>query len=340
MPETLQIQKTTTPNARTFYGHKFPPVFLCESGHASVEDARGWVKDHREQILEQLAESGAVLFRGFGLESAQDFDAFIRAFEFEPFTYDESLSNAVRINKTDLVFTANESPPSFNILLHHEMAQTPIYPSKLFFFCEKAAEKGGQTPLCRSDVLFELLQEHVPAFAAKCESDGLKYTTVMPPENDPESGMGRSWKSTFSVETKEQAEQKMRDLGYTWQWEEGDVLRATTPVLKAVRELPETGRQAFFNQLIAAWGGWKDKRNDPSKAIRHGDDSPLDPDAMSKAIELSEEATVDLPWRAGDVALVDNYVVMHGRRPFEGKRSVMASLVRGNTYDDAKAGRI
>jgi alpha-ketoglutarate-dependent taurine dioxygenase len=30
-----------------------------------------------------------------------------------------------------------------------------------------------------------------------------------------------------------------------------------------------------------------------------------------------------------DVALVDNYVTMHGRRTFRGKRKVLASLVAG-----------
>ncbi|MEL6485978.1 MAG: TauD/TfdA family dioxygenase, partial [Pseudomonadota bacterium] len=48
---------------------------------------------------------------------------------------------------------------------------------------------------------------------------------------------------------------------------------------------------------------------------------------MAPAIEAAEELTVDCTWQAGDVALVDNYTVMHGRRPFEGKRRVLASLI-------------
>ena len=51
------------------------------------------------------------------------------------FTYDESLSNAVRRNRTDRVFTANEAPPELEIFLHHEMAQTPCFPRYLFFYC-------------------------------------------------------------------------------------------------------------------------------------------------------------------------------------------------------------
>ena len=39
------------------------------------------------------------------------------------------------------------------------------------------------------------------------------------------------------------------------------------------------------------------------------------------------DLTFDVPWQAGDLALVDNYVAMHGRRSFTGTRKVMASLV-------------
>ena len=42
---------------------------------------------------------------------------------------------------------------------------------------------------------------------------------------------------------------------------------------------------------------------------------------------LAEDCTFDLPWQAGDLALVDNYTAMHGRRTFKGTRKVLASLV-------------
>ena len=37
--------------------------------------------------------------------------------------------------------------------------------------------------------------------------------------------------------------------------------------------------------------------------------------------------TFDIAWRAGDVALLDIFLVMHGRHPFEGERNMLASLV-------------
>ena len=48
---------------------------------------------------------------------------------------------------------------------------------------------------------------------------------------------------------------------------------------------------------------------------------------METVCAISEELAFDLPWVAGDIVLVDNFLVMHGRRPFEGQRCVLASLL-------------
>ena len=304
----------------------FPLILECRTPDADLETALAWVRENAEELDRKAAAHGAILFRNFPTRTDRDFDAFIQACGYPNFKYEDSLSNAVRTNRTERVFTANEAPPEVTIYLHHEMAQTPIYPSKLLFFCEKAAEEGGATPLCRSDVLMEKLYQELPEFAKNCEEKGLLYSNVMPGVDDPESGMGRSWQSTWSVDSKEAAEARMTDLGYTWEWLDDGCLRATTPVLPAVRDLGD-GRKSFYNQLIAAFKGWKDSRNDPSKAITFGDGSPLDPADALRAADLAEEITFDVPWQDGDVAIVDNYVAMHGRRTFSGTRRVLASLV-------------
>lgn len=275
---------------------------------------------------DQLSTSGAILFRGFDVADPAAFDAAVQAYGAPGFTYAESLSNAVRVNVTERVFTANEAPPDTSIYLHHEMAQTPLYPSKLFFFCEVAAEEGGATPLCRSDVLLERLRESDGSFVERLESQGVRYTNIMPASDDTGSGQGRSWRSTLGAANREEAEARLARLGYDWQWQDDDSLRATTPVLDAVRKLPDD-RTVFFNQLIAAFRGWSDSRNDPSRAISFGDGEPITMADMAEAIRLSDELTFDMPWQPGDVVLVDNFLVMHGRRPFSGKRRVLASLI-------------
>ncbi len=306
-------------------GTLFPLVYSCDEP-VTIEQSVAWVGDQIDSLNEQLATAGTLLFRGFPLVSAEDFDRFVVAFQYPNFTYAESLSNAVRINKTERVFTANEAPSTVRIHFHHEMAQTPIYPSRLFFFCQTPADSGGATPLCRSDVLLDRLRELEPQFVAACEQKGLKYSNVMPGADDASSGMGRSWQSTFGTQSRTEAEVRLAQLGYSWQWLDSDCVRVTTPVLPAVRQL-RNGRRSFFNQLIAASQGWRDDRNDPSRAITYGDGSPLNVAAVQTACEISEELSFDVPWQVGDVALVDNYSVMHARRPFTGTRRILASLV-------------
>ena len=303
---------------------EFPLVVKIEG--FQLNDFFDFIEINCSTIEELTLSHGAVLLRGLPLTTPDDFDSAIQRFYWENFTYEDSLSNAVRVVHTPRVFSANEAPPETTIFLHHEMAQTPLFPSKLFFFCQKAANKGGSTPICRSDHLWELIQEELPAFSVNCRERGLKYTNVMPAEEDLKSGMGRTWQSTLSVDSPKEAEFRLNELGYTWEWLNGNELKVTTPVLPAIRELSE-GRYSFFNQLIAAFKGWKDARNDPSKSITFGDGSIINPYDISKISDLADAITFDLQWEDGDLAIIDNFLCMHGRRSYTGTRKVLASLV-------------
>ena len=323
----MHIEPISVAGQHDYDGLPFPLVLQCQSDDAGRDTMLDWIAANRNKLDQQAEAHGAILFRDFPISSVDDFDAFVTATGFVNFTYEKSLSNAVRVNRTERVFTANEAPAEVTIHLHHEMAQTPVYPSKLFFYCEHPADSGGATPICRSDCLLDRLASEAPRFVEDCKSKALKYTNVMPGAADMASGMGRSWQSTLSAETREEAEHRLDTLGYTLAMARrrlppGDHARATCRARRCA-----SGRTSFFNQLIAASQGWKDSRNDPSKAITHGDGTPLDQNSVLLAARLAEEFTFDIPWQRGDVALVDNFVTMHGRRTFSGSRKVLASLV-------------
>ncbi len=311
----------------SFEDGNFPSVVVNTQPNISPCELVDWVQEHKPGLELELSRSGALLFRGFPVGCAESFDSFSAAFGYPNFTYQESLSNAVRINFTERVFTANEAPKEVEIYLHHEMAQTPISPDKLFFFCKTAADHGGATPICRSDQLFNALQQKDPALAKRFSDKGLKYTSHMPAKDDHASGQGRSWQSTLSVQTKNEAETKLRELGYSWSWSDDHSLKAITPVLPAVRTL-NNGVKVFYNQLVAAYMGWEGVRDNPDKAICFGDDSSIPIDGLEQIVSLATEFTYDLEWQDGDVVLIDNKMTMHGRRSYSGerKRQVLVAL--------------
>lgn len=320
------INFTELEDRLSFENSNFPTAIINDW---NIEDTTSWIKENKPEIENALNKSGSVLFRGFPVENAESFDKFARAFDYENFTYQESLSNAVRINLTELVFTANEAPKDVEIFLHHELAQTPISPNKLFFFCKSAAEKGGATPICRSDKLFEALEKNEPELAKRFETLGVKYKTKMLANDDPESGQGRGWQSTLSVETKDEADAKLKELGYSWEWQSDGSIKATTPILPAVKTLND-GSKSFYNQLIAAYLGWEGVKKNPSKAITFGDNSEITTESLDQIVELSKQFTYDMNWQDGDVVLVDNKRVMHGRRSFLGERKREVLVVIAN----------
>ena len=321
----LSVRRHLTHFSRSMTDKNFPVQVEVEATISDADGAASWLSSERKTLLNILARNGAALLRGLPLSNALDFDACVVALELENFTYAESLSNAVRVNKTKRVFTANEAPPEVEIFLHHEMAQTPTYPSKLLFFCEHSSDSGGSTPLCQSDLLLKQLADRMPQLIDELENKGVKYTNVMPASADLDSGQGRSWQNTLGSKSKTSAETRLRDLNYTWEWLQDENLKVTTPVLPAIRRLDD-GRKVFFNQLIAAYQGWKDSRNQDSKKIQFGDGSDISEESMDDVCEIAEKITYDHFWQKGDLLLVDNFLVMHGRRPFFGTRKVLASL--------------
>src|SRR5689334_11246615 len=129
---SVRVAQIEIQGQQKHFGQPFPLVLALQSS-VGLETAAEWVFEHRRRLLQQASEHGAILFREFPLKTPGDFDRFVGAFDLPNFPYDQSLSNAVRMNKTPRVFTANEAPPTATIFLHHEMAQTPVFPSRLFF---------------------------------------------------------------------------------------------------------------------------------------------------------------------------------------------------------------
>ena len=300
-----------------FNQDNFPSIIVNDGSIKTLDQARDWIGENLAPLKKELSCTGALLFRGFPVTDAASYDSFFSAFEYKNFTYEESLSNAVRINYTDQVFSANEAPKHVEIYLHNEMAQTPIFPSIISLFCEKSADIGGATILCRSDIVYQKIAAAEPELTAKLAEVGIQYTTRISNGDNADSVQGRGWQGTLSVETKGQAEEKLDSLGYSWEWQSDDSLLAQTKVLPAIKSL-ENDRKVFFNQIIAAYQGWQGVKENPSRGLCFGDGSDIPKHFLDSICAIAAETAYDLMWQDGDVAVVDNHIAMHGRRPYGG----------------------
>ena len=65
-------------------------------------------------------------------------------------------------------------------------------------------------------------------------------------------------------------------------------------------------------------------------AVTFGNGEHIDEIILNTISDIAERFTTALEWEPGDVALVDNKRVMHGRNPYSGnkKREVVVCLAR------------
>ncbi|KAH9507372.1 hypothetical protein Btru_057942 [Bulinus truncatus] len=316
------------PEQREFGDEVFPLVLSPKQDSKNriltSQDASDWLKKNSAVIQAELLKYGAILFRGFPLNDAQDFDEFVTSYGVEPLPYVGGAAPRKQI--TSKVFTANEAPPSEPIPFHHEMAQVPTSPSVLFFYCDVAPQTGGQTPLVLSNLVYEAMREKYPQFIRDLEDKKVQYCRVLPEEDDPSSPIGRGWKSTFLTDDKAEAERKCQEQGTSFEWLPNGCLKTITAVLPAIRQNIRTGKKVWFNSIIAAYKGWKDVRNCPEQAVTFSDGTPMPQDIMEDLERTLDQLAVEITWQKGDIMLVDNNQILHARRPFTPPRRILASL--------------
>jgi alpha-ketoglutarate-dependent taurine dioxygenase len=286
-----------------------------------------WAGHNRELIERELLAHGAVLFRNFKLGGAAEVGEFARVFAPELMEYREP--STPRSEVKNRIYTSTEYPPDQAILLHNEMSYSDAWPMKVWFCCEQPAAAGGETPIADSRQVFALLDEQVKErFAEK---------QVMYVRNFGD-GVGLSWQTVFGTTSREEVETHCRRAGIEFQWKDRDRLR-TRQVRQAAAKHPRTGEQVWFNQahvhnILSLEPALRDAllsvADDAEYPLdinsAYGDGSPIEAATLRNIHAAYTQATVAFPWQTGDILMVDNMLVAHGRAPFSGARKIVVAM--------------
>ncbi|GAA2220108.1 TauD/TfdA family dioxygenase [Nonomuraea monospora] len=301
-------------------------------------DLAGWLRDHREQVERLLHQRGAVRLRGFGVATAADFEAVSHSLG--PGLLDYVYGSTPRSREKGSVYTSTEYPPDQVIPQHNEMAYSRRWPMKLWFFCKIAAAAGGETPLADSRRVLARLD---PALRRRFAERGVRYV------RNYGGGLDLSWQQVFETDRREQVESVCRTLRISYEWLPDDRLR-TWQVCQAVANHPVTGEAAWFNQahlfhpsnlpadvresLLATAG-----QDDLPRNALYGDGAPIEDAALEEIRAAFAAETVAEPWDEGEVLLIDNVLMSHGRRPYDGPRKVLVAMTDPNPDPDGDAER-
>mmetsp|Transcript_48107 Transcript_48107/g.145300 ORF Transcript_48107/g.145300 Transcript_48107/m.145300 type:complete len:650 (-) Transcript_48107:424-2373(-) len=290
------------------------------------------------KFVELLAKHKALLLRADENEeplSVNDFGDLVASLRLKKYPYVGGAAprRIIPVNAgNDIVYTANEAPPEQKIPFHHELAQVHNPPQYLFFYCDQPPETGGETALIDSTLVYRYVADNFPDFMEKLKKHGARYVRTMPPEDDLASPLGRSFYNCYQVKTNEELEKKLNTVeGLEYEWQPDGALKVTSEPIPAIRMIEQQGNHAiyqwtFHNSVIAAFVGWEDSRNDPKKAIRFGNDDPMDEANLTAIAKFMDENKLSYTWQKGDIFALNNRLVMHSRNHFTGPRRVYAAM--------------
>ena len=294
-----------------------------------------WVSEHRETILARLTAYGAVLLRGTSVNGATEFREIFSRILGAPIAYSERSSPRRTVGNN--VYSSTEYRKDRSIFLHNEQSYNNTFVRHIGFYCALAAASGGATPLADTRRVFARIN---PVLRAECIQKAYIYRRTFG------FGLGPSWQEAFGVDTPRQLEEYCDGNDIEWTWvatnHECLVTQQTRPV--AARhpissELTWFNHMTFFHVLSLEPELRKlletvSQKDEYPHSTLFGDGSEIPPHVITTLREayLAEEVTFD--WIAGDILLIDNMLVAHGRRPFQGPREILVAMSSPTRWQD------
>ncbi|KAF2310922.1 hypothetical protein GH714_018550 [Hevea brasiliensis] len=266
-----------------------------------------------------IIKNSAVLLRGFDVKKAEDFNDIVETCGWDDIRY---VGPAPRTHIYKRVWTANEGPLSEFIYYHHEMVLIKEFPKKVVLFCQIPPPEGGQTPFVPSFKVTERMLEEFPQEVEEIDAKGLKYTFTALSNNDTSSMRGRGWEDAFGTSDRAEAERRAKALGMDMEWlPNGGVKTILGPrPLTRVFE-GRKGRRMWFNTVVGMHG------KELSSALM-ADGTEVPEKFVKRCDQIIEEESIQFKWEAGDVLFLDNYALLHGRRPSLPPRKVLVATCK------------
>lgn len=309
---------------KTEYLHPENALPLVIKPDADDIDLAEWAGTSREFIEKRLLIHGAILFRGFTVDSVAEFERFAAAICPELFG---EYGDLPREELGGKIYGSTPYPADETILFHNESSHMHRWPMLIWFYCIKAAAAGGESPIIDSRKIYQLME---PAIRERFEQKGLRYVRNFT------DGLDVSWQHFFHTNDRSAVEDYCRRAEIDFEWTSGNSLR-TRQICPAVVRHPQTSEKVFFNQvqlhhisclapavresLLSMM-----KEEDLPRNVYYGDGSPIEDSVMEYLSDLYGKLAVSFPWREHDVLMLNNMLVAHSRNSFVGERKIVVAL--------------
>lgn len=263
-----------------------------------------------QDIMGRLRSTGAVLLPQFEPE-LQEFEAFTRQFcrDFH--------RSAARDGLRDLGgdgFTARTPDANFTLLAHTEGSYRPFDPADLaFFLClEPPGRPGGETLLVDGRAFLGRMPGRL---RSRFEDGGVIFEARWVTER---------WQAELGVDDAMQlplVAERYPDFEYALEGGEMSFRCRRSAIHRDAG-----GQPVFANAILAhlpavSHPRYRDARvyTRESNRVSFGDGQPLADEVIDTLIDIQDEVACTHRPQRGDLLIIDNTRVMHGRRPTQGE---------------------
>jgi alpha-ketoglutarate-dependent taurine dioxygenase len=290
-------------------------------------DLLDWARNNGAFIKSSLLKHGGLFFRGFGLRDEGDFHRFLEAVDADLMYYTEGATPRTKV--AGKIYTSTEFPSDQSIAPHNELNYVTTWPMKIWFFCVTAPEVGGETPMVDVRRVWNRLPEEVRE--PFLDKGWMLVRNFM-------EGFGLPWQASYRCETREEFEAYLEKADVQGEWINDKHLR-TRQVRPAVARHGETGETCWFNH-VAFWHVSSLEASVREIFLRdlgednlpyntyYGDGSRIEDSVVEILREAYRQELVAIPWQEGDVMMLDNMLVAHGRHPFQGPRKILTAMAQ------------
>jgi alpha-ketoglutarate-dependent taurine dioxygenase len=299
----------------------FPVVIEPATSHVDLVE---WIALNRSFIESKIVQAGAILFRGFGVDTPVQFERVASAYCPELYG---SYGDLPKENKGKQIYKSTPYPNDKTIMFHNEGSHTQQWPMKQMFASILVADQGGETPIVDCREVYRRLE---PSVVAKFAEKKLMYV-----RNFIE-GLDVSWRDFFKTQDRNEVEKICQEAEIECEWVSDEHLR-TKKIANAVCLHPKTGEKLFFNQIQLHHISYMDpverdslltifKSEDLPRNVYYVDGTEIEPEVIAQINSAYEQSAVAQPWQQGDFLAVDNMLVAHARLPFSGERKVVVAM--------------
>ena len=326
------------------------PLILIPKSSKTFSEHLEILEKEREKIRNHIKDYGAVLLRDFPIHTANEFSSILDCIfpGTESRGYKDGISPRTSV-LADEVFTSTEYPSHLNMDLHNEMSYSPSPPEFILFFCHTAPDKdkGGKTPIASSRLIYYKIDKEIRNLF---EQKGIQYVTNLPSKYGGHH-FGLSWQQTYSTDNPCDVEEFCTKHGIKYQWVDpnsGELLDKSAITsnknitLRTIRICPavrrdENGIKYWFNHshlfhpsdlTLSAREGLQKLIPEElfPKNCYFGDGTSIPEEFLSHIRNTMRSCEHGFHWKTGDILLINNLTICHGRHSFTGPRKILVSM--------------